>query len=125
MEGLFESFWGHFPRKLARKDAEKAWLKIRPAEQLAVIEGIKKHVAFWKQQGTEKQYIPYPATWLNGERWKDEIELAPEMPQCYWNRNGERDVSGKRCEAQAVKEHDGIFYCAVHCARVGLKVVRG
>jgi hypothetical protein len=29
--------------------------------------------------GTERQFIPHPATWLNGERWEDELET--EMPQ--------------------------------------------
>jgi hypothetical protein len=24
--------------------------------------------------GTEKQYIPHPSTWLNGERWEDDLE---------------------------------------------------
>ena len=25
-------------------------------------------------EGKEKQYIPHPTTWLNGERWDDDIE---------------------------------------------------
>ena len=125
MEGLFDSFWGLYPRKLARKDAEKAWGKIPVPIQLDVVAGIKKHLVFWRQQGTEKQFIPYPATYLRGERWKDEIDLAPEMPQCDWNRNGMRDVGAPRCPDQAVKEHDGQFYCTSHVARLGLRVVRG
>jgi hypothetical protein len=122
---MFESFWGIYPRRLARKDAERAWAKIPPAKQIDVVNAIKKHVQMWKQQGTEKQFIPYPATWLNGQRWEDEIELAPEMPQCDWNRNGTRDSNGVRCPEQAVKEQEGQFYCAAHCQRLGLKVVRG
>lgn len=122
---MFEVFWMQYPRKLARKDAEKAWQKIAAHKRTEVIEAIKKHAALWKQQGTEKQFIPYPASWLRGERWQDEIELAPEMPQCDWNRNGMRDVGASRCAEQAVKEHDGQFYCAPHCTRLGMKVVRG
>lgn len=114
-----------YPRKLARKDAEKAWRKIPTANHLEVIGAIRKHVLMWRQSGTEKQYIPYPASWLNGARWQDEIELAPEMPQCDWNRNGMRDVGTARCAEQAVKEHEGQFYCMAHSQRLGLKVVRG
>jgi len=25
-------------------------------------------------EGKDKQYIPHLATWLNGERWEDEVE---------------------------------------------------
>lgn len=122
---MFEVFWVLYPRRLAKKDAERAWKKIPATKQTDVIEAIKKHVVLWKQSGTEKQFIPYPATWLNGARWEDEIELAPEMPQCDWNRAGTRDVGAGRCPDQATKQHDGQFYCAAHCQRLGLKVVRG
>lgn len=121
----FETFWGMYPRRLAKKDAERAWLKIPVSKQLDAIQALKIHVISWRQKGTEKQYIPYPASWLNGERWTDEIEIAPEMPQCDWNRGGTRDVAAGRCQEQAVKESEGQFYCQAHCARLGLKVVRG
>lgn len=91
---------------------------------MEVIEGIKKHIIMWKQQGTEKQYIPHASSWLNGMRWTDEIEVAPEMPQCDWNKNGNREVGESRCEAQAVKEHEKNFYCAPHCSRLGLKFLK-
>jgi hypothetical protein len=122
---MFETFWGLYPRRLARKDAERAWKKIPPFKQMDVISAIKNHVRMWEQKGTEKQFIPYPASWLNGARWEDEIEIAPEMPQCDWNRNGQREVGAGRCLLQAVKEQDQQFYCANHCARLGLKVVKG
>lgn len=122
---MFETFWTMYPRRLAKKEAERAWKKIPISEQNNVITALKNHIAMWRQKGTEKEFIPYPASWLNGARWEDEIELAPEMPQCDWNRAGTRDVGSPRCDSQAVKEQDGQYYCAAHCARLGLKVVRG
>ena len=121
---MFEVFWKEYPRKTAKKDAEKAWRKIQAHKHLDVIEATRKHALMWRQQGTEKQYIPYPASWLRGERWEDEIEIAPEMPQCDWNRNGMRDMGAPRCKAQALKEHEGQFYCALHCTRLGLKFLK-
>lgn len=122
---MFERFWGLYPRKLAKKDAEKAWKKIPPFKYVEVCEALRNHVRLWETKGTDKQYIPYPASWLNGARWEDELEAVPEMPQCDWNRNGNRDLHAGRCESQAVKDHEGQFYCAAHCTRLGLKVVRG
>lgn len=121
---MFERFWKEYPRKTAKRDAEKAWGKIPAHKQIEVIEATRKHALMWKQQGTEKQYIPYPASWIRGERWEDEIEVPPEMPQCDWNRGGMRDVSVGRCEAQAVKEHEGQHYCGPHCIRLGLKFLK-
>ena len=125
MNETFELFWKLYPRRVAKKRAEESWRKIAVYKHCDVIEAIKKHARLWKQSGTEKEYIPFPATWLNQERWTDEIELPPEMPQCDWNRNGIRDSGSGRCADQAVKEQDGQFYCASHCVRLGLKVVRG
>lgn len=120
---MFERFWDAYPRKTAKKDAEKAWGKIPAHKLLDVIEAIKRHVLMWKQQGTEKQFIPYPASWLRGERWNDEIELAPEMPQCDWNRNGNRGPE-PRCGLQAVKQNEANFFCAKHCQALGLKFLK-
>lgn len=122
---MFEQFWAAYPRRLAKKDAEKAWKKIPVHMQTDVIAALRNHVKSWQQKGTEKQFIPYPASWLNGARWEDEIDLAPEMPQCDWNRAGTRDIGAPRCGEQAVKEQEGQFYCAAHCQRLGLRVVRG
>jgi len=71
---LFDTFWNAYPKKLSKAAAKKAWDKIKPDEQLlvtmmATIERAKTSENWTKENG---QYIPYPATWLNGERWKDE-----------------------------------------------------
>jgi predicted phage replisome organizer len=74
----FNLFWERYPKKLAKRDAEKAFAKIKPDEKLfnlilEKLELYKKSEAWLKDGG---QYIPYPATWLNGRRWEDEITPA-------------------------------------------------
>ncbi len=73
----FGLFWGIYPKKKSRGQAEKAFKKINPDEQLlatmiAKIEQAKKSEQWLKNGG---QYIPYPATWLNAKGWEDEIEI--------------------------------------------------
>ena len=121
----FETFWKLYPRRVARKDALKAWNALSVEKRLAAIVGLQAHLKFWRSTGTEKCFQPYPATYIRGERWTDELEIPPEMPQCDWNANGFRDVNAGRCTEQAVKEQEGQFYCATHCQRLGLRVVRG
>jgi len=73
---LFPEFWNLYPKKVAKKDAERAWKKISLAEYPEIIQSLEK----WKaSQGWTKdggQFIPNAATWLNGERWKDEVPGA-------------------------------------------------
>lgn len=69
----FDEFWEAYPRKVAKKDAEKAFAKIKVdmAALMAALEK-QKNSKQWKKEGG--QYIPYPATWLNQERWNDQTE---------------------------------------------------
>lgn len=73
----FAAFWAPWPRKVAKRDAERAWSKLTPADKTAALDALPQHVQHWRRAGTEPQYIPHPATWLNGARWEDEIQEAP------------------------------------------------
>lgn len=77
----FDKFWKAYPRKLAKGDARKAWQqmqKVMPSlEALLTAISIAKETEQWRKDGGA--YIPYPATWLRGERWEDEheVEIVP------------------------------------------------
>jgi hypothetical protein len=73
----FAVFYGLYPRKMARKDAEKAWKKLTLDQQLECIEAMPNYLKYWKIKETAKDFIPYPATFLNQERWTDEIDIEP------------------------------------------------
>jgi hypothetical protein len=75
----FEKFWAAYPKKKSKGQAEKAWQTIKPNEQLvatmiATIERAKTSADWTKDGG---QYIPHPATWLNGKGWEDEYGTGP------------------------------------------------
>lgn len=65
----FERFWQAYPRKVARTQAQRAWRKVTEAEVEAVLSGLDA----WKKstQWADVDYVPYPATWLNRQQWKD------------------------------------------------------
>jgi len=73
---LFEKFWKAYPKKVSKENALKAFKKINPTEsllnELLTALDRQKISPQWTKDGG--QYIPYPATWLNGRRWEDEIE---------------------------------------------------
>lgn len=70
LEELFTTiFWPAYPRKVAKKDAWKSFQRIAPDRPLT-----EKIASFARNhyRDSEPQFIPHPATFLNGERWNDE-----------------------------------------------------
>lgn len=70
----FEEFWAIYPKHTGKAAAEKVWLKIKintETFQLIVIHLSKAYLT------TEKQFIPNPSTYLNQQRWNDEVIEQP------------------------------------------------
>jgi uncharacterized protein YdaU (DUF1376 family) len=76
----FDEFWKHYPRKVSKPNALKAWIKIKPDDELTktIISAISKQ----NLSAKEEQFIPHPASWLNGKRWEDEVKVTstPNLP---------------------------------------------
>ena len=74
----FAEFWGAYPRHSGKANAEKAWVKLKPTEELQaqILASIAMQAKSrdWMKDGG--QFIPHPATWLNGRRWEDETAKA-------------------------------------------------
>lgn len=72
----FDEFWTTYPRKANKGDARKAWLALRPNEVLRrrILLAVAAHRACSDWQKEDGKYIPYPASWLRGERWEDTLE---------------------------------------------------
>lgn len=75
----FDTFWEAYPKHKGKDAAKKAFAKINPTESLlkeilTAVEAQKKTHEWQKDNG---QYIPYPATWLNGKRWEDDKDGTP------------------------------------------------
>lgn len=74
----FEDFWLMYPKRVARRDAEKAWARVSPEERVAALVALVKWRRVWLARG-EIQYVPHAATWLNGARWDDELPEQAQM----------------------------------------------
>ena len=83
----FEKFWKLYPKKKSRKDALKAWNKLNPDadQQVVMITALAKHCASLDWIKANGQYIPNAATWLNGERWHDELAPATGKTSTFTN----------------------------------------
>ena len=74
-ETVFDVFWEHYPRHEGKAKARESFIKaLRKGVKLdELVAAIEKHKqsAQWQKDGG--QYIPHPATWLNQQRWEDEV----------------------------------------------------
>lgn len=72
---IFDEFWRHYPRKVAKKAALMMWLKMEEAQRRLAVYAVLDHAKLWRLEGREASKIPHASTWLNGERFLDEIDL--------------------------------------------------
>jgi len=85
----FDLFWERYPRRVAKAVARKSWARLKPEQIDKVLAVIDQHVRYWTAMGTEIQYIPLPATWLNQERWEDELEMPTfDRLVAWWASDG-------------------------------------
>jgi Uri superfamily endonuclease len=70
----FDHFYSIYPRRINRALAEKKYnaaiKKGATHEQLA--NGAYEYAQWCQRNGTEKQYIAHPATWIGQERWHND-----------------------------------------------------
>jgi predicted phage replisome organizer len=97
----FKAFWEAYPKKVGKKEAQKAWSKVKVDIDviLNALEIVKNTDDWNKQNG---KFIPYPATWLNGARWEDEIQpinasvndrLKEWIKECEDEQTGNRQIT--------------------------------
>jgi hypothetical protein len=78
----FERFWKAYPKKRAKRNAYREWVKLRPRPDLEVILAAIERL---KKSGRELQFYKDPERWLKGACWEDEAEPPKECP--YQNFN--------------------------------------
>lgn len=84
----FEQFWAIYPRRVAKKDAEKMWARLTPDQKWLALQAMPLHVRYWQAANREPDRIPHAATWINGERWNDELAMPEaKAPQVDWWRS--------------------------------------
>ena len=98
----FDKFWGIYPKLKDKGKAKIAWDKLckrKDAPSWRVIKTAVKEQSKSKRWETY-QFIPYPATWLNGDRWLDDPKEMNDSYDEHSNKNEidpykEREIDSK------------------------------
>lgn len=78
----FECFWKAYPNGKGKAAASKAWGRLSPENRSQALENVRHRAAHdpdWTRDGG--QFVPMASTYLNGRRWEDEIDRAPQRPR--------------------------------------------
>lgn len=77
---FFLSFWSAYPRRIGRGEARVAFARAtRNADPNQIIQAAIAYAKHCDDMKIEPKFRPHPATWLNQERWADDLESEKEI----------------------------------------------
>lgn len=80
LENDFERFWNSYPKKVGKPYARQVFMKkVKHNDMPSLLEGLERYKG--SKQWKDSQYIPNPSTFINQERWKDEVKNTKKT----WN----------------------------------------
>lgn len=87
----FAEFWAAYPRRVGKGTARGVFIKVTAhgADPQVIIDAAAKFARHCARVKTETKYIAHPSTWLNDERWDDDLDdepgggnQPPPLPHC-------------------------------------------
>lgn len=92
----FEEFWDLYGKKVGKKPCEKIWDGLKLEIRKIIFEKLPP----WKNQFTNNVFYPNPETFLQDERWNDELIIVTnstnsEYPN-HWNQKFEDTLNGSK-----------------------------
>ena len=95
----FENFWLQYPRKIGKLTAKRSWEKLSLDNQQKALEAIVEHRKYWVAKGTDWEFIPHASTWINQERFEDELVIEQKenkRPPLPWYASDELTLAKGR-----------------------------
>jgi len=95
----FENFWLQYPKKVGKLTAKRSWEKLSLDNQQKALEAIVEHRKYWVAKGTDWEFIPHASTWLNQERFEDELVIEQKenkRPPLPWYASDELTLAKGR-----------------------------
>jgi hypothetical protein len=101
----FDRWWSEYPKKVGKKPTKAIWKRITPNADLLITD-IQKRLAGddqWKSG-----FIPNPSTYLNQERWTDEIQVAQAKPDRFQKPDVKSATHG-RVDFDAIRQAESML----------------
>lgn len=101
----FEEFWSHYPRRVEKRAAFKAWktrLKEGYKPQQLII-AAKNYASYCRLQGTEQRFIKHPSTFLGPNKPFEEFINGPPDNVIALEYHKKGWMNGEKCPADHVQ----------------------
>ena len=95
----FNLFWAQYPKKVGKLTAKRSWEKLSLDNQQKALEAIAEHRKYWVAKGTDWEFIPHASTWINQERFEDELVIEQKenkRPPLPWYASDELTLAKGR-----------------------------
>jgi len=95
----FNLFWAQYPKKVGKLTARRSWEKLSQENQQKALEAIVDHRKYWVAKGTDWEFIPHASTWINQERFEDELVIEQKenkRPPLPWYASDELTLAKGR-----------------------------
>ena len=82
LKEMFDMFWAKYPKKQSKKRAFISFKNIKKLNDTLFNEILESVDRFKKTDNWQKDnglYVPMASTFLNGERWKDEVKVTNQV----------------------------------------------
>ncbi len=99
----FAEFWDAYPKKVAKPEAMRRW-KTKRLDVLAddILHDLSDRLS--RDPAWQRGYIPNPATYLNQDRWTDELLPIPQPTTAMESANGTRQQNSPRSKLSLVEQ---------------------
>lgn len=87
----FINFWSIYPNKGDKVKTERSWNSLTREVQMTILEDLPKRIKGEKWAKDDGRYIEMSTTYLNGERWSDDIKVYEKVEE----RMGSIDLTKK------------------------------
>jgi len=92
-EKIFEEMWYLYPKRVGKGAAKQAWMKACKKINVGELSScLRAYISSIKN--LDKKFIPHLSTWLNQERWNDDIEDHSNIDSSF--RNIVNDIARAR-----------------------------
>jgi hypothetical protein len=73
----FDMFWANYPRKAGKPEAAISFkAALKRSTRCTIADGLERWLQHWSDEHTRTHFIPYPATWLNQDRFHDTLPVS-------------------------------------------------
>ena len=72
----FDLLWIRYPKKQKKARCSRIFKALSKTKREACIKGVKRYIKYWELNGTSVSHVPLLSSFINDERWNDELDLS-------------------------------------------------